>query len=185
MSGRKGFGFAKPETTAKDGKAEKIFTMFRNDGFEIPYREISMLSPDICLKHYKKDPDWFLKKGTRRVEDRGKLGLDTSRTPEWYGKQILEQVIASVTAGPIEFFVAVRDDAVSRGLQLVGGTEPATNEDGTIRKILCMEIFGFLYTYAMAEEQGIAIPTMLHWSDSDPAAEREGLLHIKKHWLKL
>lgn len=56
------------------------------------------------------------------------------------GKAFLESLVAFMSSGPIVALVAEGEDAVRRLRQVVGATNPANAEPGTIRKDFALDI---------------------------------------------
>ncbi len=160
-----GFGIIKPDGLEIAGK---IFSIFWKNNIQIFHTEPVMLDKMTCREHYKKDEAWFLKKGERRIQDRLRLKLPITMSPREYGMDIIEQVVTQMTSSEVIIFVPYGEDVIARGTELVGDTEPASAGPETIRGR-----FGKRFTYAMAEQQGIAVPNITHWATSLADAERE------------
>lgn len=120
-----------------------------------------------CWDHYNKDDEWFLKKGTRIVEDRTAQGLALDKEAIEYGKDIIKALAVFMTSGPVLAFVLEGNQAVAVVKKLVGGTEPATSDVGTIRGDLTVD------SYPLATYDDRAVRNLIHCSDSPEEAERE------------
>jgi len=81
----------------------------------------------------------------RRIEGEGfrisalKLGIVTepqaTRLYEAHvGKHFYQELVNHVTSGPVVFMVAEAEDAIKRMMRLIGATDPADAEVGTIRR---------------------------------------------------
>ena len=81
----------------------------------------------------------------QRIEDAGlrlvalrMLQLDRPRAEGFYavhrGKPFFDELVAFVTSGPVIVGVLEGDDAVNRYRKLMGATNPAEAEAGTLRK---------------------------------------------------
>ncbi len=117
--------------------------------------------------HYHKDDAWFLRKGTKIVEDRKAHGLVVDKEPIEYGKQIIEQNVAFITSGPIIALVAQGNEAPVVIKKITGGTEPSTSDVGTIRGDFTVD------SYEHAGVTGRAVRNILHCSENVEDAERE------------
>ena len=73
------------------------------------------------------------------------------------GKSFYQELVDHITSGPIVPMVVERDDAVTKMRELIGATNPAQAEDGTIRRD-----FGLSIT-----------KNAIHAADSPQNAERE------------
>jgi nucleoside-diphosphate kinase len=89
------------------------------------------------------------------------LHLTTEEAEEFYavhrGRPFFESLVTFMTSGPCMPMVLERDDAVPTLRTVIGATDPAQAEAGTIRKL-----------YAESKERNA-----IHASDSDENAERE------------
>ncbi len=76
---------------------------------------------------------------------------------EHLGKPFFENLVAFMTSGPVVLVVLEGDDAILRNRKLMGATNPAEADEGTIRK---------LYADSFTENA-------VHGSDSPASAARE------------
>lgn len=130
---------------------------------------LKMVIPDekILWKHYNKDEAWFLKKGTKIVEDRIAGGMPVTKDALEYGKDIIGALVKFMTAGPVVMMVIEGNQAVAVVKKLVGETEPATSDVGTIRGDLTMD------SYSIAAIDDRAVRNLIHCSDQVEEAKRE------------
>jgi nucleoside-diphosphate kinase len=122
---------------------------------------------DQCWKHYNKDEEWFLKKGTRIVDDRTAQGLPIEKEALEYGKDIIQSNVDFFTSGPVLALVVEGNQSVAIVKKLVGGTEPTTSDVGTIRGDLTVD------SYALSSIDNRAVRNLVHCSDSPEEADRE------------
>jgi nucleoside-diphosphate kinase len=122
---------------------------------------------DQCWKHYNKDEEWFLKKGSRIVEDRKSHGLPIEKDASEYGKDIISANVNFLTSGPVLAIVIEGNESVAIVKKLVGGTEPTTSDIGTIRGDLTVD------SYSIASIDNRVVRNLVHCSDSPEEAERE------------
>lgn len=130
---------------------------------------VKMIVPtaDQCWKHYNKDDEWFLKKGSRVVEDRKSHGLPIEKEAAEYGKDIIQANVDFFTSGPALAMVIEGNAAVSIVKKLVGGTEPTTSDVGTIRGDLTVD------SYSLSSIDNRAVRNLIHCSDVPEEAVRE------------
>ena len=129
-------------------------------------------------KHYNKDDAWFLKKGTKIVEDRKNAGMKVEKEALEYGKDIIGALVRFMTAGPVLQLVLEGNQAVAVVKKLVGETEPSTSDVGTIRGDYTLD------SYAIASVDDRAVRNLIHCSDVVPEAQREiGLWFTEKEQL--
>lgn len=76
---------------------------------------------------------------------------------EHYGKPFFDELVAFMTSGPVFLLVLEKDNAIEDNRRLMGATNPAKADEGTIRK---------LYGDSMGENA-------VHGSDSPASAARE------------
>ena len=122
---------------------------------------------DQCWTHYNKDEEWFMKKGTRIVDDRTAQGLPIEKEAREYGKDIIQSDVDFFTSGPVLAVVIEGNQSVAIVKKLVGGTEPTTSDVGTIRGDLTVD------SYALSSIDNRAVRNLIHCSDSPEEAERE------------
>ena len=122
---------------------------------------------DQCWTHYNKDDEWFLKKGSRIVDDRKTHGLPIEKEASEYGKDIIQSNVDFFTSGPVLAAVIEGNQSVTIVKKLVGGTEPTTSDVGTIRGDFTVD------SYALSSLDNRAVRNLIHCSDSPEEAERE------------
>ena len=122
---------------------------------------------DQCWTHYNKDEEWFLKKGTKMVEDRKAHGLSLDKSVLDYGKSIIQMNVDFFTSGPVLAMVVEGNQSVAIVKKLVGGTEPTTSDVGTLRGDLTVD------SYELSSIDGRAVRNLIHCSDSPEEALRE------------
>jgi nucleoside-diphosphate kinase len=123
-----------------------------------------------CWKHYAKDETWFLSKGSRIIENRRTQGLSIDKEAIEYGKDIIGACVRFFTAGPVLAMVVEGNQSVAIVKKIVGGTEPATSDVGTIRGDYTLD------SYDLSGIDDRAVRNLAHCSDSVEEAKREILL---------
>jgi nucleoside-diphosphate kinase len=126
-----------------------------------------------CWEHYRKDDEWYLKKGQRVIEDRKTHGLPIGKEATEYGKDIIRTIVEYMTSGPVLGLVVEGLGAVAITTKLVGSTEPSTSDVGTIRGDFTID------TYSLSAIDNRAVRNLIHCSDSPEEAEREIAIWFK------
>lgn len=144
-----------------------ILSRIENTGLKFVAVKFLIPQADQCWKHYNKDEEWFLKKGTRVVDDRQAQGLTVDKEAIEYGKDIIQANVDFFTSGPVLALIVEGNQSVAIVKKLVGGTEPTTSDVGTIRGDLTVD------SYALSSIDNRAVRNLVHCSDSPEEAERE------------
>lgn len=116
-----------------------------------------------------------------KIEDAGfkiaaikTVRLTPSDAAEFYaeheGKPFYQELIDFMSSGPIIAMVLLKDNAVADFRKLIGSTDPAQAEEGTIRKL-----------FATSKAHNA-----VHGSDSDASADRESSFFFsRREWLRV
>ncbi len=144
-----------------------VLSRIENTGLKFVAMKFLLPEADQCWKHYNKDEAWFMKKGTRIVEDRQAQNLPIEKEALDYGKDIIQSNVDFFTSGPVLAFVVEGNQSVAIVKKLVGGTEPTTSDVGTIRGDFTVD------SYALSSIDNRAVRNLVHCSDSPEEAERE------------
>jgi nucleoside-diphosphate kinase len=146
----------------------EIITRFERVGLKLVAMKFVAADEKQYWAHYNKADEWFLKKGTGTVEKRTKLGLPVEKEAIEYGKDIIRAVVNFMVAGPVVAMVWEGNKAVDVVKKLVGGTEPATSDVGTIRGDYTVD------SYLICDTDSRGIRNLIHCTDGDQAeAKRE------------
>lgn len=160
------FVILKPDALQRSLMGE-IIGRFEKVGLKIVAMRFGVPEEAKLWKHYNKDDVWFLKKGTKIFEDKKAAGMATNKEPIEYGKDIIVALVKYMTAGPVLMLVLEGNQAVAVVKKLVGETEPATSDVGTIRGDYTMD------SYNIASIDDRAVRNLIHSSDVVPEAQRE------------
>jgi len=160
------FVIVKPDGVQR-GLVGEITKRFENTGLKIVAMRMAVLPEEKLWKHYDKDDAWFLKKGTKIVEDKTAAGIAITKEPIEYGKDIIRVLIKYMTAGPVVMMALEGNQAVAVVKKLVGETEPATSDVGTIRGDLTLD------SYAICSVDDRAVRNLIHCSDEVDNANKE------------
>ncbi len=168
----------------KEAKKERTFVMIKPDGIQrslvgeiikrfertgLKFVGFKFFIPTEkqCWEHYNKDDAWFMEKGQGIIDARKKSGMKIEKDAMEYGKDIIKQLVAFMTSGPVLAMVIEGNEAVGIIKKIVGGTEPLTSDVGTIRGDLTVD------SYDLAGSDERAVRNLIHCSDVPEEAERE------------
>lgn len=133
MSGNRTFTMIKPDAV-KAGYIGGILKMINDGGFRIVAMKLTKLSPEKAGQFY-----------------------EIHRERPFYG-----ELVAFMSSGPIVAAILEKDNAVEDFRKLIGATDPAKAEAGTVRA---------KYAKSIGENA-------VHGADSDENAIREGSFHF-------
>lgn len=167
------FVIIKPDGVQR-GLVGEIIKRFERTGLKLSALKLTVLDSDRIWKHYNKDDAWFIKKGTKIAEDRAAAGLSSEKDPLEYGKDIIRALERFMTSGPVVMMVWEGNEAVNVVKKIVGETEPATSDVGTIRGDLTID------SYNIAAIDDRAVRNLIHCSDEPDNAEFEIGLWFKE-----
>ncbi|MBU0750258.1 nucleoside-diphosphate kinase [Patescibacteria group bacterium] len=145
----------------------EIIKRFERTGLKLVALKLAVPQADKIWKHYNKDDEWFLKKGTNIAAERAAAGLPVDKEPIEYGKDIIRALEKYMTAGPVVMMVWEGNQAVGVVTKLTGTTEPCTSDVGTIRGDYTID------SYAITAVDDRAVRNLIHCSDTPENAETE------------
>jgi nucleoside-diphosphate kinase len=164
------FVILKPDTIQR-GLVGEIIKRFERIGLKIVGMKMHMADEKKLWKHYSKDNAWYLKKGERILENKKSLGHKIDRPAIEYGKDIIRAVVTYMSAGPVVSIVLEGNNAAAVVKRIVGGTEPATADTGTIRGDYALD------SYYLCDVDGSrGMRNLIHCTDpadGEGAQERE------------
>ncbi|MFM2415258.1 MAG: hypothetical protein RI911_951 [Candidatus Parcubacteria bacterium] len=144
-----------------------IVQRFERAGLKIVAMKFGMADEQKLWVHYNKDDAWYLKKGNGIIENRKAAGMQVTKEPIEYGKDIIRALVKYITSGPVVMLSLQGNQAVAVVKKLTGGTEPATSDVGTIRGDYTLD------SYQMANVDERAVRNLIHCSDNLEDAARE------------
>ncbi|MHB0977817.1 MAG: nucleoside-diphosphate kinase [Minisyncoccota bacterium] len=140
----------------------EIVQRFERIGLKLVAMKFVVPTEEQCWGHYKKDDEWFLKKGTNILENKKKLGLPVEKEAIEYGKDIIRAITKFMTAGPVVLMIWEGNQSVAVVKKLVGGTEPTTSDVGTIRGDYTLD------SYYLCDVDGSrGMRNLIHCTDGD------------------
>jgi nucleoside-diphosphate kinase len=160
------FVIIKPDGVQR-GLVGEIIQRFERTGLKLVGTRFGLADEKKLWEHYNKDDAWFLKKGTKIVEDKKAAGLPTAKEPIEYGKDIIRQLISFMTSGPVFMMVWEGNQAAAVIRKITGDTEPATSDVGTIRGDLTID------SYGISAVDDRAVRNLIHCSENVADAQRE------------
>lgn len=84
------------------------------------------------------------------------------------GDEIKQKMVTMMSSGPVEALIVEGENAIAEVRRIVGDTQPAVADAGTIRGDL-----GQGDDYAKADAEGRAVLNLIHASDAPETAESE------------
>lgn len=160
------FVILKPDTVQRSLIGE-IIKRFERTGLKCVAMKMFVADEARLLQHYNKDDAWFLKKGTRIIEDLTAQGRLVDKESIEYGKDIIRTIVNYMVAAPVVAMVWEGNESVAVVTKLVGTTEPKTSDVGTIRGDFTVDSYG----HSSYEDR--AVRNLIHCSESPAEAERE------------
>lgn len=156
----------KPDTVQRSLVGE-VIKRFERTGLKITAMKMIVPQESQLLEHYNKTDEWYEKKGKGIVEELKQQGTAVDKEPIEYGKDIIRTIVHYMTAAPVVVMVLEGNKAVSVVTKVVGTTEPATSDVGTIRGDYTVD------SYFHATYENRAVRNLVHQSESPEEAERE------------
>ncbi|NPB10023.1 MAG: nucleoside-diphosphate kinase [Thermodesulfobacteria bacterium] len=124
-------------------------------------RTLSMIKPDGVSRDIIGEVLSFFEKGGLKIVAMKMLRLTKQQAEEFYivhkGKPFYDELTDYMSSGPIVALVLEGEDAIAKCRKIMGATDPAEADEGTIRK-----------TFALSKGENT-----VHGSDSPESAARE------------
>jgi nucleoside-diphosphate kinase len=156
----------KPDTVQRSLIGE-VIKRFERTGLKFTAMKMLVPTKEQLETHYNKDDEWFERKGNRIIEDLKSHNLPIEKDAMAYGRGIIDTIITYMTAAPVVAMIMEGNQAVAVVTKLVGTTEPATSDVGTIRGDLTVDSYGH------SSFENRAVRNLIHCSESPEEAERE------------
>lgn len=156
----------KPDAVQRSLMGE-IIGRFERKGLKFVAFKFVTPNEDQLFAHYNKDDAWFEKKGANMIQNLTDQGKEAEKSALEYGKDIIRAVITEMQQSPVLAIVVEGSGAIDQVTKLVGTTEPATADIGTIRGDFTID------TYSHATFENRSIRNLIHCSDVPAEAERE------------
>lgn len=131
-------------------------------------RTFTMIKPDAVADQHIGDILAMMENGGFRIVELQKVTLTPERAGEFYAvhkeRPFYGDLVKYMSSGPIVAAILEKDNAVADFRTLIGATNPANAEEGTIRKKFAKSIEA----------------NAVHGSDSDENAQIEGAFFFSK-----
>lgn len=163
----------KPDTVQRSLVGE-VIKRFENTGLKISAMKMIVPTEAQLLTHYNKDDAWYQRKGEGIVAELTAQGTEITKEPAEYGKDIIRTILRYMTAAPVVAMIIEGNKAVSVVTKIVGTTEPATSDVGTIRGDYTVD------SYYHSTLENRAVRNLVHQSESPEEAEREIVIWFKE-----
>lgn len=144
-----------------------IIARFERVGLKVSAMKMVFATEAQLFAHYNKDEAWFQRKGEGVVKDVKASNLPVEKEAVEYGRDIIRNTARYMREAPIVALVMEGNQAVAVVSKLVGTTEPATSDVGTVRGDYTLDS----YSHASLENRGVR--NLVHQSESPEEAERE------------
>lgn len=167
------FVIVKPDGVQRSLIGE-IIKRIERTGLKMVALKMAVPTEDQCWVHYNKDDVWFESKGSKILENRQKSGMPIEKSAIEYGKDIIKALVKFMTCGPVVMMIWEGNEAVGVVKKLVGSTEPATSDVGTIRGDLTLD------SYNLAGTDDRAVRNLVHCTDNPAESQREIDIWFKK-----
>mgnify|MGYP005854528035 CR=1 FL=1 len=145
----------------------EIINRVERTGLKFVAMKMVVPTREQVIEHYNKSDEWCEKKGLGIIKDLEAQGAPIEKTPLEYGREIIENLVSYMTAGPVLLVVVEGSQAAAIVSKLVGSTEPMTSDVGTIRGDLTVDSF------AHATFRNSGVRNLVHQSESPEEAARE------------
>ena len=156
----------KPDAIQR-GLVGEIIKRIEQKGLKITAVKTIVATEEQVFKHYSKTDEWFTSKGEGIIENRKSVDMAIEKEAIEYGKDIVRALSKYMTAGPSIALIVNGHAAVNVITKMIGSTEPATADIGTIRGDFCVDTFSF------ANIDDRAVRNLTHCSEDTEEAERE------------
>jgi nucleoside-diphosphate kinase len=158
------FVMLKPDAVQRSLIGELI-KRFERTGLKCSAMKMFMADEERIFAHYNKDDAWFLAKGNRTVADLKEQGLEVTKEPIEYGKDIIKANANFMMQAPLIAMVWEGNQAATVIKKIVGSTEPATSDVGTIRGDLTVD------SYSHSSYEDRAVRNLIHCTDPEDGPE--------------
>lgn len=156
----------KPDTVQRSLVGE-VIKRFERTGLKISALKMIVPTEAQLLEHYNKSDEWYERKGKGIIEDLKAQGKVVDKEPIEYGKDIIRTIVRYMTAAPVVAMILEGNQACAVVTKVVGTTEPATSDVGTIRGDYTVD------SYAHATYENRAVRNLVHQSENPAEGERE------------
>lgn len=165
--------FIKPDGVQRSLIGE-IVSRFERVGLKIVALKMFVPAERQVVKQYGPSKKEIEALGKRSIENQAKLGIEIKKSPYEQGMAILNRLKKFMKSGPVAAMVLEGNEAIKVVKKLVGATEPATSDVGTIRGDFTID------SYQIADADERAVRNLIHCSATKEEAEREIKIWFKE-----
>jgi nucleoside-diphosphate kinase len=169
---QKSYVMIKPDGIQRSVVGE-IISRIERTGLKLVTIKTMALDEERLFKHYNKDDAWYSAKGQKVVDNMVLRGDTPTKDAIEYGKDIIRALVGYMMSGPVIAMVWEGNESIAIIRQLVGETEPATADVGTIRSDFTLD------SYSLANYENRAVRNLVHASENQEDSDREIALWLK------
>jgi nucleoside-diphosphate kinase len=107
-------------------------------------RTLSILKPDATRRNLTGKINTIFEENGLRIVGQKRMQLSTAQAEAFYGahkeRGFFRDLVTFMTSGPVVVQVLEGDDAIAKNRKLMGATNPANADEGTIRKLFAESI---------------------------------------------
>ena len=107
-------------------------------------RTLSILKPDATRRNLTGKINTIFEDNGLRIVGQKRMQLSTAQAEAFYGahkeRGFFRDLVTFMTSGPVVVQVLEGDDAIAKNRKLMGATNPANADEGTIRKLFAESI---------------------------------------------
>ena len=107
-------------------------------------RTLSILKPDATRRNLTGKINTVFEENGLRIVAQKRLKLSQAQAEAFYGahkeRGFFKDLVTFMTSGPVVVQVLEGDDAIAKNRKLMGATNPANADEGTIRKMFAESI---------------------------------------------
>lgn len=156
----------KPDAVQR-GLIGSLLKRFESTGLKLTAIKMLIPSEELIWKHYNKDDAWYQEKGEKLVENLKAAGRPVEKEAIEYGRDIIGALVKFMTASPVIPMIWEGNQSVAIIKKLVGSTEPATSNVGTIRGDYTLD------SYELSNLDNRAVRNLVHCTDDSSESDRE------------
>jgi len=151
--------------------AGTVLATFEKNGLRLAGIKMIKTKNKLLKQHY---PDSMaVTLGEKSKASYLKNGKEFTQDATVFGMRVLKRLRKFISSAPVIAMVLEGENAVARVRQIIGGTEPATAGEGTIRQIYSDD------SYEKADNEKRPIKNIVHASGTIEEAEKEVRIWFK------
>jgi len=151
----------------------EIIGRFEKVGLKIVAMKFLLPTKEQAYEHYVKNEAEIEALGLRSIEAKKKSGIIETMDPKVLGQEIINRLVAFLSAGPIVAIILEGNQAIKITRKIVGSTEPLQSAMGTIRADYTID------SYAMADGDERSVRNLVHAASSEEDFDYEAKVWFK------